>query len=140
MIDRFVEFSITVDILLLNNTNLKAITYLKSVNMLFQFYQLQNNILMHTRWSFTFFPSRPPATGKSYLKWSQIISIKLILKITIKFTISPSCLIWIVSCKLLRSCFVFPRFGFITQGLSVQKDLCFLEGQLIWLLHCVTLS
>ena len=40
------------------------------------------------------------------------------------------------SCKPLRSCFVFPRLGFITKGLSVQTDLCFLEAQLIWLLHC----
>ena len=27
-----------------------------------------------------------------------------------------------------------------SKGLSVQTDLCFLEAQLIWLLHCVTIS
>ena len=88
---------------------------------------------------FYFFPSCPPAP-RYRQELPQIIGIIPILKITTKFTVSPSCLIRVVSWKLLGGCFVFPRLGFITKGLSVQTDLCIFEAQLIWLLHCVTIT
>lgn len=42
------------------------------------------------------------------------------LKITIKFSVGPSCLIQVVSCKPLWGCFVFSSLGFITKGWIVQ--------------------
>ena len=88
---------------------------------------------------FYFFPSCPPAPPYRQ-DLPQIIGIIPILKITTKFTVSPSYLIRVVSWKLLGGYFVFARLGFITKGLSVQTDLCIFEAQLIWLLHYVTIT
>ena len=53
------ELSITLDIMLLNNTNLKVIIYLQIVNILFQFYQLKNNILAQDEVFLFFLPPSP---------------------------------------------------------------------------------
>ena len=99
---------------------------------MFQFYQLQNNILAQDEVLLFFHPvpPPPPPAPRYRQELTQIIGIILILKITIKFTVSASCLIRVVSCKLLGGFFVFPRLGFITKGLTVQADLCncFLES------------
>ena len=87
---------------------------------------------------FYFFPSRPPRAPRYRQELPQIIGIILILKIIIKFTVSPSCLIRVVSYKLLGGFFVFPRLGFITKGLSVQADLCFLESLKLSSFGCLT--
>ena len=85
------EFSITLDILLLNNTNLKQLI---TVNILFQFYQLQNNILAQDEvLLFSILSPAPPY----WQELPQIIGIIPILKITTKFTVSPSYLIRVVS-------------------------------------------
>ena len=95
---------------------------------MFQFYQLQNNILEQDEVLLFSILSHPPPAPRYRQELPQIIGIILILKITTKFTVSPSCLIRVVSCKLVGGFFVFPRLGFITKRLSVQADLCFLES------------
>ena len=89
---------------------------------MFQFHQLQNNILAQDEillFSIPHSPSLPARVTSNnrhnsyYLNHNQIYSKRIM-----PYTGSLLQTSWR---------FVFPRLGFITKGLSVQTDLCFLE-------------